>query len=206
MKKKYIITYFSDNNMILFNSLSGLVKIYDLPEQISKDGLIHDSKQFQKSFREILKEEQLNKLMFGFDMYVITPPNFTSIHKIVFQDLLENFNIKKLIYKTEKSLYLKEKNITFLNINHHYIHITTFDKFKNIRTMTVNYNIFQYNLELLFQTINSNYLNKKKIYIIGNLTKIESIINIINKLTSKRTIYFANHKTYLIEELKNKLT
>lgn len=200
MKKNIATIYIFDNTLLFFNEKKDSIREYQLSSNTVEYGLVVNIKRFVTEFQTILKNENMTKSLFGFQLNLIIPPHFKEIHKFIWKEISELCSIKKIRYIKESTLYKKEKNTLTINISEQYLILIYQDKNKKQEYRIISKKLFQNDMNQIMKHISKNYIKNQKVYTLGK-TNAE-ITSLIDKHKPKMNLYYENPKYHLLFRYK----
>lgn len=178
------------NNYITLKENEICYQLY-LDEAIYNNGLIINADVFVKFYIKFIKEKKLSKHFWKKNIQIIYNSLYRKEDKINLYNIFKDLNYRDIQLISEKKYLHLNKSTCYLLVGK-YLRLFYIDKNNSKRVLILDQSLFHKNeIKLLI----SNRVQKKNLYIIGDLSKIYELDNL-------NYYYFTNYDEFF---LKNNL-
>ncbi len=193
------ILYLVDDYLLYYSKGINKIIKYKLTNKALKNGKIANVKLFISSYKNFIKEDNINNSLFGDAITIIINPSYTKVDIEVLKNIFIGLNYRKVNIINEMKLYKLNNSNAYLNYNNTYAFLSYLDYYKEKHSLLITYDLFTD--EDIIKLINKK-LKKRNIYTFGNNEKIFDLIEKIEVKSSNIGYVFSNKDTFLIDETK----
>lgn len=204
MKPNDIVMYLVDNNVILWiNKNIEQPIIEQFSKNVIKDGKIAKTNDFVKQLNTIIKKNNLNKKIFNNNVSIIIMPIYTQADLTVLYNCLEKCNFNEIKVINILNLYKIKRNSVWLIANNTYM-IIIYYSVNKVKSLCLDYDLFKNNMLLIIKHIH-NFINNKKVILLGNYQELPTLADKIEKNFNIKVYYYNDTNSYIIKTYLNTL-
>lgn len=200
MSKYHFSITINDNEFLLWDIKKN--KIFNKRFKSLKKDQIINIPLFSKELSHFFREFHIHLSLFGYKLIFIKP---LALNVVLLEKYLEIFNdyFRKIEVVNIEEILKIDKNISYLNINHHYLDYYYLKKNK-LETLRVNKNLFNNNTLKTIKYLFTAIFKSKRMIVFGNDENIPSVVEELNHNYNIIATFPEFHHKYILEEYKKK--